>query len=441
MTHLNTVSNGNDMKINCSQASLDLISTESYVHPADFSTNGLTSTIFSEGNGQILPVVAEENFVLNTPLIIAAIINAVVTVIANVLIIICIIGVPKLRTSFNIYICSLAVADLLVGSVVSPLVVIYYLNETWPLGVSMCTSWCIVDFSSCTVSMLHLCLLAYERYIAIVKPMQHLNHVNPLRTSMSLIFIWVLGFAVWGGPILYHRDPTRFVIDEHQCLCDTLPAKEFILCQCIFVYYCPIVFMTYLYGRIVFALNPKKTKGSSKEECHDNTSNQTQVNTLSIGKTQTISHIVRLQPSSIDLVSISYHIDNKDFQTPTNTNRIIENQERIDVRPNNHKDDYSQTLQKCRQEQEMNHRRKQQLRCVRTLGVIMATFLICWVPYFIVWPLLTFCPTCVSYLMHETSIVMAYFNSSLNPLIYFFLNKSYWSYLKRLFCPCRKTMW
>ena len=242
MTHPNAVSNGNGMEDSYRLGSLDFISTESYVHPADISTNGLTSILFSKQNGhssnvtQVLLVDEGEIFVPNTPSIIAVIVSAVVTVIANVLIIICIIGVPKLRTSFNIYICSLAVADLLVGLVVLPLVVILLVNETWPLGVSICTVMCIVDFSGCTISMLHLCLLAYERYIAIVKPMQHLNHVTCLRTSMSLVFIWVLGFALWGGPFLYHRDPTRFVIDEHQCVCDTLPAKEFVLCQCILTY-------------------------------------------------------------------------------------------------------------------------------------------------------------------------------------------------------------
>ena len=442
MTYLSSISNRNEMNVNSSPGSLDLLSTESYVHPADFSTNGLTSTLFSRGNGNrsnvtLISLVGEgEIFVLNTPLIVATIVSMVVIVIANGLIIICIIGVPKLRTSFNIYICSLAVADLLVGIVASPFVLIYYLNDTWPLGISMCTCWCLVDLASCTISTLHLCLLAYERYIAIVKPMQHLKHVTCLRTSMSLVFIWVLGFALWAGTILYHRDPTRFVIDEHQCVCNTLPAKEFVLCQCILAYYCPIAFMIYLYGRIIFALSPKKTKGSSKEACHENNSNQSHINVSNIGKTQTDD--VRVQTSSIELVSISNHIDNNSFRTNTNTDHITENQQRNDVTLNEHKNDYSQTLQKCRQEKDMNHRRKQQLRCVRTLGVVMVTFMICWVPYFIVLPLLAYCPTCVSFIIHETSVVMAYCNSSLNPLIYFFLNKSYRSNLKRLLCPCHK---
>ena len=141
MTHPNAVANGYGMEDSYRLGSLDFISTESYVHPADtsISTNGLTSILFSKQNGhssnvtQIPPVGEGEIFVPNTPLIIAVIVSAVVTVIANVLIIICIIGVPKLRTSFNIYICSLAVADLLVGLVVLPLVVILLVNETWPL--------------------------------------------------------------------------------------------------------------------------------------------------------------------------------------------------------------------------------------------------------------------------------------------------------------------
>ena len=194
--------------------------------------------------------------------------------------------------------------------------------------------------------------------------------------------------------------------------------------------------MIYLYGRIICALSPKKTKGSLKEACHENTLSQSHINISNIGKTQTVSD----EASFVELVTISYHIDNNSFQTDTNTDRITENQDRNEVRLNEHKFDYSQTLQKCRQEQDMNHRQKQQLRCVRILGVVMVTFLICWLPYIIVLPLMVFCPACVSYQMYEISIVMAYFNSSLNPLIYFFLYRSYRNYLKRLLCSCRKTM-
>ena len=438
-TILDSIEDGRGL--NHSLSIQDLTSTESIWRKLDFNSTAMSSMLHLKENVKALnstpfiSVDTAEIFEPNIPFLIATLSFALITGIANILIIICIVGVPRLRTTFNTYICSLAVADLIVGVCVTPFVVIYIVNPTWPIGITMCTIWCILDYSSCTISMLHLCLLAYERYLAIVKPMQHLNHVTALRTSISLVFIWVFGLAIWVGPVLYFRDPKRFVIYEDECIYEAIPPKEFNLCQSIVTYYCPIVFMLYLYGRIIIELKPKQTKGSSNETCNKNTLKQSHVNISNIAKKQTISKEEKAQTVSVELVSISYHIDGNGFDT----DRAIGNGERIDMRSKKQKLNYGQTLKKSRQEQEMSRRRKQQLRCVRTLGVVMVTFLICWVPYCIVMPLMAFCPNCVSYLLYDFSLAMTYCNSSLNPLIYFALNKSFRIGLKRLFSKQRES--
>ena len=429
--HMQAMTEGiNGTEFNHSLGILNLTSTENYSRKMDFNTTAMSTMLHSKEDGNSLNSTpfrsedAAEIFAPNIAFLIAILSFALVTGIANILIIICIVGVPRLRTTFNTYICSLAVADIIVGVCVTPFVVIYIINPIWPIGSTMCTIWCIVDSSSCTVSMLHLCLLAYERYLAIVKPMQHLNHVTALRTSLSLVFIWVFGFAIWAGPVLYFRDPTRSVIYEDECLYESLIPKEFCLVQSIVAYYCPIVFMLYLYGRIIVELKPKQTKGSSSMSCK-NSLNQSLSN---VSKTQAILNKEKLQTGSIELLSISYHIDCKDVDSQT----TLVKEERIGIQLNKQKQSYGQALQKSREEQEMSRRRKQQLRCVRTLGVVMVTFLICWVPYCIVMPLVAFCPNCVSNLLYDFSIAMAYCNSSLNPLIYFALNKSFRVGLKKL---------
>ncbi len=39
----------------------------------------------------------------------------------------------------------------------------------------MCTLWVVFDFCCCTISMLHLCLVAHDRYIALVCPYSSLS--------------------------------------------------------------------------------------------------------------------------------------------------------------------------------------------------------------------------------------------------------------------------
>jgi len=51
---------------------------------------------------------------------------------------------------------SLAVADLIVGTVVTPLGAWYTLKQGWDLGVTLCDFWISMDVLVCTASILHL---------------------------------------------------------------------------------------------------------------------------------------------------------------------------------------------------------------------------------------------------------------------------------------------
>ena len=60
-----------------------------------------------------------------------------------------------------------------------------------------------------------------------------------------------------------------------------------------------------------------------------------------------------------------------------------------------------------------------------TLGVIMGVFLVCWAPFFIMNPIIAYCPTCISKLLFQCVIWLGYINSSLNPIIYSIFNTDF----------------
>ena len=87
----------------------------------------------------------------------------VVSFVANSLVMVITRLEPKLRTASNRYICSLAMADFWVTFTTMVPFMLYNMHGEWPFGAVLCTLWVCCDFSLCTVSMLHLCLIALRQ--------------------------------------------------------------------------------------------------------------------------------------------------------------------------------------------------------------------------------------------------------------------------------------
>lgn len=68
-------------------------------------------------------------------------------------------------------------------------------------------------------------------------------------------------------------------------------------------------------------------------------------------------------------------------------------------------------------------------KAAKQLGCIIAAFLLCWIPYFIVFMVMAFCPECVHHDLHMFTIWLGYINSTLNPFIYPLCNGNF----KRVF--------
>ncbi|XP_064823522.1 histamine H1 receptor [Oncorhynchus masou masou] len=68
-------------------------------------------------------------------------------------------------------------------------------------------------------------------------------------------------------------------------------------------------------------------------------------------------------------------------------------------------------------------------KAAKQLGCIIAGFMTCWIPYFIVFMVMAFCQTCVHHDLHMFTIWLGYINSTLNPFIYPLCNENF----KRVF--------
>jgi 5-hydroxytryptamine receptor 1 len=72
-------------------------------------------------------------------------------------------------------------------------------------------------------------------------------------------------------------------------------------------------------------------------------------------------------------------------------------------------------------------------RAARTLGIIMGVFVVCWLPFFLMYVIVPFCVSCCpSDKLKQFMTWLGYINSALNPLIYTVFNMDFRRAFKKL---------
>ncbi|XP_036387663.1 histamine H1 receptor [Megalops cyprinoides] len=77
-------------------------------------------------------------------------------------------------------------------------------------------------------------------------------------------------------------------------------------------------------------------------------------------------------------------------------------------------------------------RMRKERKAAKQLGFIIAAFMVCWIPYFVIFMVMAFCKTCIHHDLHMFTIWLGYFNSTLNPFIYPLCNDNFKRIFKRI---------
>lgn len=118
------------------------------------------------------------------------------TIGGNILVILAVSLERKLQNATNYFLMSLAVADLLVGLLVMPIALVTILyNSNWPLPESLCPIWLFLDVLFSTASIMHLCAISLDRYIAIKKPIQHSQYKSRAKAMLKIALVWIISIG------------------------------------------------------------------------------------------------------------------------------------------------------------------------------------------------------------------------------------------------------
>ena len=117
---------------------------------------------------------------------------SILTITGNGFIIFLVWNKRQLRTKTNAFVVSLAVADLCVGINVFPLLFLYEMTRDRNFSQDLYTGVLLVCWFFQDASVMNLCSLVLERYIAIVKPFKYVAFMNGHRVVQMIFFPWAI---------------------------------------------------------------------------------------------------------------------------------------------------------------------------------------------------------------------------------------------------------
>nr|QQY02459.1 5-hydroxytryptamine receptor 1A-3 [Cryptocotyle lingua] len=181
------------------------------------------------------------------------------TMIGNMLVTLAVALVRKLQTPSNFLIVSLAVSDLFVGLVVMPITIIYHLNQEWPFNEALCDTYIAFDVLLCTASILNLCAISVDRYLAITKPLRYAVKRTPKRMFLMIGGVWVASALISIPPMFGFKE--KWVASK----CGYSENVYYQIYATAGAFYIPLIVMIVLYGRI-FVLARRMAKEDAKQK-------------------------------------------------------------------------------------------------------------------------------------------------------------------------------
>ncbi|XP_071799937.1 adenosine receptor A2b-like [Asterias amurensis] len=153
------------------------------------SQNDLDVTSFPLSNSQV--------FVL---LVFDCLLSLAITV-GNLLVVSSVILERKLRTPTNAFIASLAVADLTVGLIVIPIDIAFALGFASNVTPIACLASSNVLTVMIMVSILHLTIIAFDRYLAITDPLTYVVRMSVFRVALLIALAWGTAIGISSMPL------------------------------------------------------------------------------------------------------------------------------------------------------------------------------------------------------------------------------------------------
>ncbi|XP_065339229.1 gastrin/cholecystokinin type B receptor-like isoform X3 [Cloeon dipterum] len=307
----------------------------------------------------------------------------VLGVVGNSLIVFTILRYKRMKSATNVFLASLASADLLLIIVCIPVKVAKLFSYTWTMGEFLCKSVHYIQNVSAISSVLTLTAMSTERYYAIVHPMRAKYTCTIRQATKIILGTWVASFLL-SIPILFVQVllPVGGRVKAYWCVRNW---DDVTLWQAYEVYMLLLLLVvpTIIMGATYSSISCEVWRVMKRRQ------------TMTTGQGLQSMEQLRRAPRTMAMRHSS-----RCSTTSTVRNRLAE--------------DDNRTVKQV----------------VKMLIAVVALFVVCWAPVLIdnvltAYGVLPFIRTANLKHMATAFHLMAYFNSCINPIVYGFMSRNF----------------
>ncbi|XP_038570236.1 alpha-2C adrenergic receptor [Micropterus salmoides] len=404
------------------------------------------------------------------------------TIVGNVLVVIAVLTSRALKPPQNLFLVSLASADILVATLVMPFSLANELMGFWFFGKIWCDIYLALDVLFCTSSIVHLCAISLDRYWSVTQAVEYNLKRTPKRVKGMIVVVWLIS-AVISFPPLISMDRSS---SEESPQCILNDETWYILYSSIGSFFAPCVIMILVYIQIyqvaktrTRTMSEKKRDvdspqengmgkaepggegsfksnrgGSMKEQerenghCQEQSVQSTLPNEPKHPPTDhdddfEDSSSSDEKPKKSSSSSKHHHEDRKD-RKDRKSSRKGSSASKYSSRKSRASSKSMELFSSRRKRRSTVNRKKvsaaREKRFTFVLAVVMGVFVMCWFPFFFSYSLYGICrELCkIPDTLFKFFFWIGYCNSSLNPVIYTIFNQDFRRAFQKILCKSWK---
>ncbi|XP_026544959.1 alpha-2B adrenergic receptor, partial [Notechis scutatus] len=430
---------------------------------------------------------SEENYSVQATATIAAVTTFLIlfTIFGNVLVIIAVLTSRSLKAPQNLFLVSLAAADILVATLIIPFSLVNELMGYWYFSKTWCKSYLALDVLFCTASIVHLCAISLDRYWSVSQAIEYNFKRTPRRIKCIILMVWLVSALISLPPLVLKEN--RNLAKEDIPKCELNDEPWYVLSSSTCSFFAPCVIMILVYLRIYFIARRRNRHGSHAKGPKEKVQDENKVSlpdaalpeqdqpkpgekVESNGLQVTPKESDQADSPSLSTQNFALHSQEGREQEPDLTNSpspslpekkpssessTVDSLPRNSVPRSNGASTKSppamdtlataqgeiQLVRKVKTLSANPWKRKAHLnrekRFTFVLTVVIGVFVICWFPFFFLYSLRAICPSGYCSIPDSTFkffFWIGYCNSSLNPVIYTIFNQDFRKAFRKILC-------